>query len=280
MGNPQRKSPNRPSASEPPIREAWDFDKGNALPDDEVEACYFFEFGREFVLHSDRCWQVVLKLEKAQAAPKTSRKRRGCLSIIKEMADFLGKANPFGCYLATRTVVETPWQKLRQLPEPWQEELLELWSKWEPPPEAHAFAVPLRLVLETEFDAYARAGWAGFDAWAFRQRHIQRESKNHQIGWFSIDWDYRDDVLKKSFAEFLKQRPKNSGTRDDRGRKKLRQHLKALGGKRLLDAGMTAPQASKYTAKVLGQPLYNGDRSWYQARQRANSILSGMFSSS
>ena len=247
-------------------RQEWDFSK---VPTDELEACYFYEFAREFIRNSSVFREKVQEIGRSWNAPKGGGKSRGWLGLALNFSNSASKSrNPLLGSIYFPELVETPWQQLGDLDEPWKAYFMDIAKKWEHPSNAHPFAASLKLELERD-RAKSEESW---EKWAFVERHWHKTSKSHDLGWFSIDWDYRDEVLKAAFARFLEEgRPTGTGTRDDRGKIRRFTDLKHLGAKRLLDSGLTAAQAHEKTG------LFGADRSWYTARSKAKDLLEEMF---
>ena len=48
-------------------QEEWQFDDLDSLPDDELEICFVYEYGREYVKHSQRWQKLIQQLAQRQA---------------------------------------------------------------------------------------------------------------------------------------------------------------------------------------------------------------------
>jgi hypothetical protein len=102
---------------------------------------------------------------------------------------------------------------------------------------------------------------------------INAGKPQRDYGFIAVNWDYTDDLLKAKFAAWLdEKRGKRKAVKSRQGREKPRRYLKALGAKRLLDAGFTVAAAMKYSEKILHheqdnpRPLYDAERSWSEAK--------------
>lgn len=110
--------------------------------------------------------------------------------------------------------------------------------------------------------------------------HDKTDQREH--GFFAINWNFTNGELESEFRKWLKEK---RGTRDPseskRGTNKMRQYLKALGAKRLLDAGLTVEQAMKHTAQFSkdSTALYDSERGWSKAKnETVPAVLQRLFS--
>ena len=95
----------------------------------------------------------------------------------------------------------------------------------------------------------------------------------------SIDLDMEATALAKDFQELLGRWQKNKKLKTRRGGMpaQIRQRsaeLKWLGALRILNAGFTADGAAGETQHICGDPLYEEEARWYDARKSANRVLS------
>lgn len=99
-----------------------------------------------------------------------------------------------------------------------------------------------------------------------------------ELGVIRINWSLNNKQLVKAFEKWLREnRPKNTPVFETRGAAKLSESLKYLSAMRLLTE-MTAVQAYNHTEKLLGKPLYWSDDNWYEARDKAKSVMKQIFS--
>ena len=95
----------------------------------------------------------------------------------------------------------------------------------------------------------------------------------------SIDLEMEPTALVNDFKELLGRHQKNEKLKTRRGGRpaKIRQRyaeLKWLGALRILNAGFTAEQAATMTQRICGDPLYEEEARWSNAKKDANRILS------
>ena len=94
-----------------------------------------------------------------------------------------------------------------------------------------------------------------------------------ELGVIRLNWSLNNKQLVEAFEQWLqKNRPADVLIYETRGAAQLSERLKYLSAMRLLTI-MTAPQASDHTQKLLGEPLYWADSNWYEARDKANSVM-------
>jgi len=150
-------------------------------------------------------------------------------------------------------------------------------------PSKSAFC--LSITLERDLREYQPCGVENYQDWVRVDRCFHGRGEQREHGFIAINWDYTYDQLKDEFAKWLKEkRGERKPVQSERGQNKRRQYLKALGAKRLLDAGFTAEKAMEYTERFLKdeqndpKPLYENPRTWSDAKNRSvPSVLRELF---
>jgi hypothetical protein len=246
-----------------PLPEAeWDFRR---LGEDELTICFLYEYGREHAKNSNR-WRLAADRLKTLLADNR-KERRGHLKSWSEMCSIFG--NQFLHSFFDPSFVTTPWQsrdaKLRR-----QEaaEFNQSGSK----PQSFQGDLGLSITLERDLPEYNQAGVADFESWVDLDRCFHGESHQREYGFLAVNWNYTDMCLIARFRKWLgDKRGDRKATESRQGRTKFRQHLKALGAKRLLDSGLTVADAIDHTEKIFKDhgspgPLYDSDRAWSKAK--------------
>jgi hypothetical protein len=102
---------------------------------------------------------------------------------------------------------------------------------------------------------------------------VDHDSFQFELGVIRLNWSLNNKRLVKAFEKWLQtNRPKQALVFETRGTSQPSDSLKYLSAMRLLTV-MTATQASDHTHTLLGTPLYWTDDNWYEARDKARSVM-------
>jgi hypothetical protein len=269
-------------------RHEWDFEDRKALPDEELDACFLHEFGREFAKTSPKLKRVLARLSRIEQLPKGHPARANWVDLFKKANEIVGWHMVL---LETSVFPQTPWQ---DLPASWRKKWASAVSKSvQAPALKQSLCLTLRLLRDfypeellaqqkegtpepatlKKVLQYAELGSALLKEWMVLDACAHGAEDQRDYGFIAINWNYTNDELSAHFRRWLVQaRGNRSASEDKRGTNRKRQHLKALGAKRLLDAEFTAEEAMRFTATILTdthgnpRPLYGALRSWYEAR--------------
>lgn len=254
----------------------WNLDA--AKPDDELQACFFYEYAREIAKNSPH-WP-----SPAAAGPLNEAPRNGGLDQLDTWEVISRRASLFAhlqlpvalvgliCLDALPTI---PWAKVtaerRQKAASALEKSRTTFTDWPEP-------ICLKITLERDLEEYKDCGVKDFLGWRMLDLcfHLGRAEHQREYGFLAINWSHTDEQLKAKFAKFLNEkRGDRKDSKSKKGTNKMRQHLRALGAKRLLEAGFTAEVAIKYTGRIRKdcKPLYEAPRSWYQAKRKVANII-------
>jgi hypothetical protein len=257
----------------------WNFEK---LPGCEVAPCSFYEYAREFATHSRRWNDLTTQLHNLRQLPKNDRRKRGQIKVIREILA-LFPCRPGNYLFCSPHFTVTPWIKLpsserKTIAGEWEAELRQAASLNK--------LLSLTITLQRDLAQWAKSGVRNFEDWARLDSLLHGQGQQREYGFFAINWDYPDGHLIAEFTKWLKQkRGKQPAGGSQRGQNKQRQHLRALGAKRLLDIGFTAGKAMDYTERFLKDqngnptPLYDAPRSWSVAKtQIVPRVLEQLFS--
>lgn len=247
----------------------WNFEDKNLLPEPELEICLLYEYGREHAKHSSQ-WKKLMQ----------QRKGKSSLKILENIFSLFGKAKiP---HFADPKFLNTPWQKRdRDLKRAEAKSYNELLSG----PQTFQESICLNITLQRDLPKYEPAGAKDFDSWVLLDRCFNDESNQREYGFFAVNWNYTNGQLEAEFQKWLKEkRGERKPVESEQGQNKNRQHLKALGAKRLLDAGFTVKRAIDYTKNFLKdshgypRPLYDSERGWSKAKtETVPAILKRLF---
>lgn len=108
--------------------------------------------------------------------------------------------------------------------------------------------------------------------------HATKKRANWETVWkINIDWTHSDAKLTQEFLRFIQGiRPERKAAAEKRGhnpRSARLSELKKLGAFRLLESGYTANQASEFTERISGRPLFLHEAAWSAAKKGAKRIL-------
>lgn len=264
----------------------WNFDP-RRLPDSEVEACFFYEYAREFAKGSPD-WPPAAGVAAPRRAPRRGSPRNGSLfdAYLRRASLFenLPRVHVLLPLFVADEFVTTPWTKvaaaLRQKAALALEKRTPDLSNW---PEH----VCLKITLERDLPEYKDCGVEDFPGWKMLDlsHHLGRGDQQREYGFFAINWSFTDTRLKDEFAKFLaEKRGDRKDVKNRRGTNKMRQHLRALGAKRLLEAGLTPNEAYHHTGDLHTgdgenlSPLYGLAPSlWLRAKSKATKVMNGLF---
>jgi hypothetical protein len=180
---------------------------------------------------------------------------------------------------ATPGFATTPWQSFN--PEQ-RRDLVKQHTRNKRSRQSYQDSISLDITLLRDLPEYAAAGVDCFDSWVILDKCSHDGKPQREHGFIAVNWDYTDDILKAKFTAWLnKMRGNRKAVKSLQGRTKPRQNLKALGAKRILDAGFTVAAAMNYSQKILRDgPLYDAERSWSNAKnQVVRRVLASLFGS-
>lgn len=189
------------------------------------------------------------------------------MDIHKSLHSVFGGSPVWGLF-TTEQLLTAPWQKFSS----GERQRL---CKEEKIPGLESFTknVALSLTLARDLPEYAAAGATDFASWRLLDECFHTEQAQREHGFLAVNWDYTDDVLKEQFQTWLaEKRGERKAVTSQQGKSKPRPFLKALGAKRLLDAGLSVPDAQAHTMRFLtdseGNPcaLFEAERTWSDAK--------------
>jgi len=190
----------------------WDF---NAVPADEIEACYLYEYGREYykrspVLHRLReKWQAFehWQVANAKKKPRPAIPKKHELGFLaprhagRIMAWRWGYTTPFDL----RTFPDLSWQDLRVRPDS------QAWpvkhGKWEAEERRHKLKCRSdRFHIETlaqlqPANIKSLSTWIGYHEWF----HLGQGLSNTEYGFFAINWDHSLPEIQRAFGDWLQE---------------------------------------------------------------------------
>lgn len=208
-------------------RVEWDFSK---VPVPELEACFAWEYGREWNLLRDGSLRV----------PSKTRKTPGGEQPNPEFNEFAADPDRWVGCLHGGMLIER-WQQLN--------------TPWQDMPAATRAEILKAGMTET-------AGLLELDSAPTAEAEWQR----YQIVTLGVNWEHSDTRLIADFARWLRDR-RQKPAREQRGRNR-RDDLNMLGGVRLLHH-MKLEEAIIETTRTRGEPIYGKRPSWARARKMA-----------
>lgn len=245
------------AASKPvPPREEWDFEE-TRVPESELRHCLYYEYAREQA-NASPLWRTLV-------SDFSSGKKRPFSDMVKTHNAVFSRFRVWPIFFEERFLI-TPWQSLK----PTERNQLCKDVKI-PNPESFTRSIALHLTLVRDLAEYSAAGATNFASWRLLDQCCHTEQAQREHGFLGVNWDYTDEVLKEQFEAWLKEkRGKQKASTSQQGKSNIRAYLKALGAKRILDAGFSPRSAIDRTAEILGEagPLYCDDGKWYNARDR------------
>lgn len=264
-----KRKPNPPKPIPP--REEWDFQDKVKLPDRELKHCLYYEYAREQAT-SSTCWRGLVAVLWG-----TGGNKRRYSEICKPLSAVFGGSPVWSIFFEERFLT-TPWQSLNS-------EERRRFCKEQIPPRLESLtrSIALNLTLARDLPEYSAVGATDFESWRLLDQCFHTEQAQREHGFLAVNWDYTDNVLEQQFKAWLDEsRGKRKSLTSQQGKSKPRALLKALGAKRLLDAGLPADDARKHTESVLGsgKPLYGEDCVWSRQKTRSvPAVLTRLFDS-
>jgi hypothetical protein len=274
----------RAKKKKPDIDEAeWNFSNRELFPDDQVSACFFYEFAREFAKGSNRWKALVGQLDKLQQLPKGDPRKAAEFDIWNEILDMFPSGPKVG--FCSFQFVKTCWARIAS------EERGEIIAEWKDTfqgPANFQEAICLQITLQRELPEWQKCGVVTFEDWVLMDACFHSRNEQREHGFIGVNWDYTNGQLVGEFKKWLhKKRGERKSSASEQGQNKERQHLKALGAKRLLDAGFGAKSAMDYSQGFIKgkdghpSPLFDNPRTWYVAKnQTVPRVLQHLFPSS
>ena len=248
----------------PPDLAEWNFEDANSLPDNQLAICLLYEYGRERAKASPQWQELFGEL-----------KKKVRLENFKKVRSIFGNANLSWFYHPT--FLSTPWQlQTRRC------ETAKKFARDAASPQTFKESICLRLTLQRDLPECAASGVTDFESWALLDYCCHGNDDQREQGFFAINWNFTNGQLKEEFGKWLREkRGDRKPVESERGKNKMRQYLKALGAKRLLDAGLTVEQAMKHTAQFSkdSTALYDSERGWSKAKnETVLAVLQRLFS--
>lgn len=263
------------AACKVPDREEWDFEDKGRLPDRELNHCLYYEYAREQASASAR-WRALF----ADIRDAHGKGAQRHMAIHKSLRAVFGDSPVWQVFYEER-LLTAPWQNFSA------DERKRLCKVGKIPNlESFTKSIALNVTLARDLPEYAAAGATDFASWRLLDRRFHTEQAQREHGFLAVNWDYTDDVLREQFRTWLdEKRGERKAVTSQQGKSKPRQFLKALGAKRLLDAGLSVPDAQAHTMGFLkdkeGHPraLFEAERTWYDAKLKTvPEILAKLFS--
>jgi hypothetical protein len=247
----------------PDLDEAeWNFANRELFPDDQITACFFYEFAREFASGSSRWKSLVGQLDHLRQLPKGDPRKSAEWDVEDEIFGMF-PSGPKAAYCSSQ-FVNTCWARIASGK---RRKIIAEWNDKFRGPANFQETICLRVTLQRELPDWEKCGVTTFEEWTFNDScfHSRKEQREH--GFIGINWGYTDGQLLQEFKEWLHEKRGDRKPREsEQGQNKERQYLKALGAKRLLDHGLTADSAIEYTQGFLKdkngnqRPLYESPR--------------------
>jgi hypothetical protein len=266
-------------ASKLPDRWEFDFDP---VDDREIPLCFIYEYAREHAKQSKR-WRDLTAQLNIRQSDKRSNNSRPSQTVVREIGSIFGRAKSLPWFY-DRALVATPWQALdKKL----RCDEAENFNRQKSDAQSFTEFISLDIVLERDLPEYAEAGVKDFESWALLDKCFHHEADQREHGFIAVNWNYTDGHLVDAFKKWLAdKRGHRKDVESQQGKAKFRQYLKALGAKRVLDAGLTVKQAIICTERILKDkqgnpyPLYDSDRGWSKAKnETVPAILKRLFPS-
>jgi hypothetical protein len=232
----------------------WNFE---SVPAEELEICFHYEYTREHAKHSNR-WHELTKRSKNEKFVFSA-------ESLKKISSIFGQGKHLH-FIFNSSFATTPWQALDKQTRRDEAKQFTLDKL-----SAQNFQeyISLFVALQRDLPENAPAGVMNFDSWVLLDKCFHDEYDQREYGFFAINWNYTDGQLIDEFKKWLAtKRGDHSPSASQRGRRKQRLHLRALGAKRLLESGFTVVEAMNYTETILGKdkPLYSNENQWSRAK--------------
>ncbi|MGD0537337.1 MAG: hypothetical protein ABSC03_06790 [Verrucomicrobiota bacterium] len=271
----------------------WDFGNSKTLPETEVEACYYYEFAREQFKSSPEWQERAASLERLMKSQSHGGFLEPCRDVwmVFFSVESAPEWQPMSLVLRP-DFLTIPWLS-RDLNERKAivarlNEHLRQRQAWD---AQNALQIVLERDAKTRYTVFhgstkeEHCDPVTFASWAESQRdRFDPAWGNLEYGYFAVNWNLNDKRLLAAFATWLKVKRGDRRAREARGSNKKRQHLKALGAKRLLDAGFSAEcalehtQRQRPTAPSGSEPILQNAKSFSKAKlQTVPRVLARLF---
>ena len=225
-----------------PLRETeWKFD---AVPPDEIEGCYFYEYSCEYFKHSrtlqdlrtrwvaSEAWSAAHWRDKPRP-PITIQRVDGLLAYTVAER-ILNSRLGYPLAFIFQSFPSVPWQELRSET---AETLPVAWGKLATADRRRERRRNTRLHIETQAQLEP-ANIGTLPAWIRHHEFYRRgqDLSNTEYGFFAINWDYPPSEIRRAFGDWLEER-RTEGKRKPRIRHKsrgeARDKLRLLGALRV-----------------------------------------------
>lgn len=250
--------PSKPKPATPPPREEWDFSV-DRVPESELHACFLHEYARELANGSADWRRMVREL----TSVRYYRDIKALMTVIRDLF-FPFHLGGNGDLPYREEFLVTPWQVQSAQERQDQVNQCALFNKRVDADHIEC----LRITLLTNPSGREALASEAYGMWSYADKEVHAKAKQRHRGFIALDFDFPDDELMAAFSDWLadyRRRGFKPG-RSQRGKTRMRQHLKALGAKRLLDAGLTVESAQDHTRRLLGEPLYAAQKTWSTAK--------------
>jgi hypothetical protein len=268
-----------------PPPEEWDFSK---VPENEILACFLYEFAREKARHSPFLKREFERLARGEIKPDLEWHE----SIYEDLRTSSGFAAPWH-----PEMLAVPWQSL---PDRNREYLKKRASYVRSPTRADwtdaAFfsdTVPIDTMMEWEVERNAAAKFRRqkhpFYQFALSCRSVayaihEKEISGLESGCFVIDWNFPKGKIENCFKKWLNEKWRSQGQLKrlfaSSGTKKAQSwlsKLKALAAVRLLDSGLSIPDAKKFAKSQRNWNIFEHPSEWSEARRTVEDTLQALF---
>lgn len=262
---------------QPPLSpQEWDFRARN-VPDGELLACALYEYAREAIRRNPHLQKTLTDLA-ASRRPRPPKNLPDEISLYLDISKQL--QTDYGSPLLRPDMLDVPWQLLDERE---RKRASETARRLSPETAGHftnTFAIDRIALLRDNLLEFA----IDYQASAIT---LHGDASKVEFGMFAVDWNFPRERIEATFAKWLDKRlAERRGQKqrfNERGKLKAdfaRSWLKALGAKRLLESGLTATEASEYTAANAGEiaePLFRDKAEWSKAKRDATKRLFAMF---
>lgn len=223
----------------------WNFSAAN-VPDGELEACYYYEYAREFAKRSKRWRVLAAQAKRLEGLPRGHGDRNKLSEIYEEMdREFHGGTS----YALYTDLVETPWARFVQrvspalrtrnkLPTPTESACLEInllrnlsagksWAfktfenwYWEAMSLANWFSSAHSVLdwfgskwspgttdgIKSFSDWFLPLKYVAETVWFDQEFHKRQGNQQREHGLIAVNWNYTDEQLKTKFEQWLKEK--------------------------------------------------------------------------
>jgi hypothetical protein len=209
----------------------WNFPAG---PPAEVEACYVYEYGREFARGDQGVLKLLSDFRKVSAG-KTKAERKGWLALLKELVEKFEIGFPDFPSWAFHFIPKSPWQTLSKSDRSYiVEKVRDGYSRrLEKSPLRRFHIETLRELAPANINSLR----------VFRFVHELGEEGDlgkTEYGFFALNWRYSDKEIRDVFAEWLSEQRtefNRAGVANQKrpGRGGFRDRLNWLGALRIVN---------------------------------------------